>query len=65
MNKMQNVISNLNFLASQNLQLIGQRISDDEFQFPFCYWLIVLGIFLCPIMWLGSPKNMKYFGIAS
>ncbi|XP_031616616.1 proton-coupled amino acid transporter 3 [Contarinia nasturtii] len=46
-------------VASQNLQLIGQRISDDEFQFSFCYWLIVLGFFMCPIMWLGSPKNMK------
>lgn len=47
--------------ASQNLQLIGQRISDGEFQFSFCYWLILLGIIMCPVMWLGSPKNMKYF----
>lgn len=47
------------FQASQNLQLIGRRISDGEFNFSFCYWLIVLGIVLCPVMWLGSPKNMK------
>ncbi|XP_055313312.1 proton-coupled amino acid transporter 3 [Sitodiplosis mosellana] len=46
-------------VASQNLQLIGQRISNDEFQFSFCYWLVLLGIVLCPVMWLGSPKNMK------
>lgn len=46
--------------ASQNLQLIGFRISDGEFRFSFCNWLIILGIVLCPIMWLGSPKNMKY-----
>lgn len=48
------------FLASQNLQLIGQRISDGEFEFSFCYWLVLLGILMCPVMWLGSPKNMKY-----
>lgn len=57
-------VSRYNFFsfrtASQNLQLIGQRISDDEFQFSFCYWLILLGVVLCPVMWLGSPKNMKY-----
>lgn len=46
--------------ASQNLQLIGFRISDGEFRFSFCNWLIILGIVLCPIMWLGSPKNMKW-----
>lgn len=46
-------------LASQNLQLIGVRVSDGDFRFSFCYWLVILGIFLCPIMWLGSPKNMK------
>lgn len=48
------------FTASQNLQLLGLRLSDGEFNFSFCYWLIIIGIFLCPILWLGSPKNMKY-----
>lgn len=47
------------FEASQNLQLIGERISDGEFKFSFCYWLLILGFVLSPIMWLGSPKNMK------
>lgn len=50
-------------LASQNMQLIGYRISDGSFYFSFCYWLIVLGIVLSPIMWLGSPKNMKSVNI--
>ncbi|XP_058058636.1 uncharacterized protein LOC131209560 [Anopheles bellator] len=46
-------------VAAQNLQLLGVRISDDSFQLSFCYWLIIIGLFLCPIMWLGSPKNMR------
>lgn len=49
--------------ASQNMQLIGYRISDGNFYFSFCYWLIILGIVLSPIMWLGSPKNMKSVNI--
>lgn len=46
-------------VASQNLQLLGLRISNGSFDFSFCYFLIIIGIFLCPIMWLGSPKNMR------
>lgn len=34
-------------------------MSEQRFDVSFCYWLIVLGILLCPIMWLGSPKDMK------
>lgn len=45
--------------ASQNLQLLGSRISHGTFEFSFCYWLIIIGCLLCPLMWLGSPKNMK------
>lgn len=47
------------FSAAQNLQLLGNRISSGDFYFSFCYWLILIGLFMCPIMWLGSPKNMK------
>lgn len=47
------------FAASQNLQLIGERISDGKFNVSFCYWLLILGVILSPIMWFGSPKNMK------
>uniref|UniRef100_A0A336N1P4 CSON008711 protein n=1 Tax=Culicoides sonorensis TaxID=179676 RepID=A0A336N1P4_CULSO len=46
-------------VASQNLELLGSRITHGSFQFSFCYWLIIIGCLLCPLMWLGSPKNMK------
>lgn len=46
-------------VASQNLQLLGLRISNGSFNFSFCYFLIFIGLFLSPLMWLGSPKNMK------
>lgn len=46
-------------VASQNLELLGSRITHGAFKFSFCYWLIILGCLLCPLMWLGSPKNMK------
>ncbi|CAO1431159.1 unnamed protein product [Diamesa serratosioi] len=46
-------------VASQNLQLLGLRISNGSFDFSFCYFLLIIGLFLCPIMWLGSPKNMR------
>lgn len=46
-------------VASQNIELLGLRISNGSFDFSFCYWLIVIGIVITPLMWLGSPKNMK------
>lgn len=46
-------------MASQNMQLLGLRISEGEFNLTFCVWMIIIGVFLCPLMWLGSPKNMK------
>ncbi|XP_055525879.1 uncharacterized protein LOC129718810 [Wyeomyia smithii] len=46
-------------VASQNLQLLGSKVSGGGFEFSFCYWLVLIGLFLCPIMWLGSPKNMR------
>uniref|UniRef100_A0A182PA47 Amidase domain-containing protein n=1 Tax=Anopheles epiroticus TaxID=199890 RepID=A0A182PA47_9DIPT len=46
-------------VAAQNLQLLGARISDGSLEVSFCYWLLIIGLFLCPIMWLGSPKNMR------
>ncbi|XP_059611713.1 proton-coupled amino acid transporter 3 [Phlebotomus argentipes] len=52
-------------VASQNLQLLGLRISEGSFNLSFCLWLIVIGIFICPIMWLGSPKNMKELATVS
>uniref|UniRef100_A0A4Y0BQZ2 Aa_trans domain-containing protein n=1 Tax=Anopheles funestus TaxID=62324 RepID=A0A4Y0BQZ2_ANOFN len=46
-------------VAAQNLQLLGSRVSGGSFEISFCYWLLIIGLFLCPIMWLGSPKNMR------
>lgn len=47
-------------VASQNLELLGLRITNGTFDFSFCYFLIIIGLLLCPVMWLGSPKNMKW-----
>ncbi|XP_036344061.1 amino acid transporter AVT1C-like [Rhagoletis pomonella] len=52
-------------LAAQNLELVGERITDNEFSFSFCYWVIILGIFCCPLMWLRSPKYMRGLAIFS
>ncbi|XP_026672769.1 amino acid transporter AVT1C isoform X2 [Ceratina calcarata] len=46
-------------VASQNLQNFGLKISGQRFDLSFCYWLLVVGVLLCPIMWLGSPRDMK------
>lgn len=52
-------------VASQNIQLFGLKMTDQRVDLSFCYWLIVLGILLCPIMWLGSPKDMKWLAVTS
>ncbi|CAG9806548.1 unnamed protein product [Chironomus riparius] len=52
-------------VASQNLQLLGLRISNDSFNFSFCYFLLIIGLFLSPLMWLGSPKNMRFLASIS
>ncbi|XP_043595988.1 uncharacterized protein LOC122573551 isoform X4 [Bombus pyrosoma] len=46
-------------VASQNLQIFGLKISGQRFDLSFCYWLLIVGVLLCPIMWLGSPRDMK------
>jgi len=46
-------------IAAQNIQIIGLKISNSNFDWSFCNWLIVLSLVLCPIMWLGSPRDMK------
>ncbi|CAG9858890.1 unnamed protein product [Phyllotreta striolata] len=46
-------------VASQNLQLLGLRASDGSVNISFCLWIIVVGSVLCPVLWLGSPKDMK------
>ncbi|XP_066998507.2 uncharacterized protein [Anabrus simplex] len=46
-------------VASQNLQLVGLKMSHYEFNFSFCIWMVIIGVILSPIMWLGSPKDMN------
>ncbi|XP_015119714.1 amino acid transporter AVT1C [Diachasma alloeum] len=52
-------------VASQNLQLFGLKVSENQFDLSFCYWLLVVGVLLCPLMWLGSPRDMKSLAICS
>ncbi|CAD7083932.1 unnamed protein product [Hermetia illucens] len=52
-------------VASENLQLLSQQVSDGKVNISFCYLLIVIGFCLCPLMWLGSPKNIKNVAIIS
>ncbi|XP_013115946.1 uncharacterized protein LOC106093442 [Stomoxys calcitrans] len=52
-------------MAAQNLELVGDRITDGEFKFSFCYWTIIVGVFMSPLVWLGSPKRMRGLAIFS
>ncbi|CAK9815694.1 Amino acid transporter AVT1C [Anthophora quadrimaculata] len=52
-------------VASQNFQSFGLKISGQRFDLSFCYWLLVVGVLLCPIMWLGSPRDMKFLALFS
>ncbi|XP_061399780.1 uncharacterized protein LOC133335523 [Musca vetustissima] len=52
-------------MAAQNLELVGDRITDGEFRFSFCYWTIIVGVFISPLVWLGSPKHMRGLAILS
>nr|XP_014274804.1 amino acid transporter AVT1G-like [Halyomorpha halys] len=52
-------------IASQNLQIIGLKMSSYETNISYCYWLIIIGVSISPIMWFGSPKDLKIIGITS
>ncbi|XP_013777068.1 amino acid transporter AVT1J-like [Limulus polyphemus] len=39
-------------LASQLVQSVG-----DQFNISFCYWILIFGTILCPLMWLGTPNE--------
>ncbi|XP_044753035.1 amino acid transporter AVT1I-like [Coccinella septempunctata] len=52
-------------VASQNMQLLGLRLTSGDLNISFCIWILVLGTVLCPILWLGSPKDMKYLCLLS
>ncbi|KAL0266444.1 UNVERIFIED_CONTAM: hypothetical protein PYX00_008976 [Menopon gallinae] len=52
-------------LASQNLQFFDGIVTKNAFNFSYCYWLVILGIGLCPLTWLGSPKDSKWISVVS
>ncbi|CAH0717740.1 unnamed protein product, partial [Brenthis ino] len=55
-----------NFIfASQSLQMFWWKITDGGVRVSYCLWMIVLGVLLCPVMWLGSPKHMKPVALTS
>ncbi|XP_049879990.1 probable sodium-coupled neutral amino acid transporter 6 [Pectinophora gossypiella] len=55
-----------NFIfASQSLQLFWWKITGGGVGISYCVWMLVLGLLLCPVMWLGSPKDMKPLAVLS
>ncbi|VVC26998.1 Amino acid transporter, transmembrane domain [Cinara cedri] len=52
-------------IASYNFHVLGLKLSADSFDVSPCVWLIVVGIVLCPLLWLGSPKDMKWIALSS
>ncbi|XP_072948011.1 uncharacterized protein [Epargyreus clarus] len=55
-----------NFIfAAQSMQLFCWKITGGEVGVSYCLWMIILGLLLCPVMWLGSPKDMKPIALTS
>ncbi|CAH2097561.1 unnamed protein product [Euphydryas editha] len=55
-----------NFIfASQSMQLFWWKITGGEVAVSYCIWMIMIGLLLCPVMWLGSPKDMKPIALTS
>ncbi|XP_075233164.1 uncharacterized protein LOC142331271 isoform X2 [Lycorma delicatula] len=52
-------------VASQNMQLLGEKAASLKWDVSYCYWMPVIGLALCPFMWLGSPKDMKWLVVSS
>ncbi|KAF6205749.1 hypothetical protein GE061_019922 [Apolygus lucorum] len=52
-------------VAAQNLELIGLKVTEYQTDFPYCYWILILGVAMCPVMWMGSPKDLKWLGCGS
>ncbi|XP_044738976.1 amino acid transporter AVT1I-like [Chrysoperla carnea] len=44
-------------IAAQNLEELGDKTS--TFNVSYCYWILLLGAIQTPIMWLGSPKDLR------
>ncbi|XP_048000796.1 probable sodium-coupled neutral amino acid transporter 6 isoform X2 [Leguminivora glycinivorella] len=55
-----------NFIvASQSMQLFWWKITGGQVGISYCVWMIIIGLLLCPVMWLGSPKDMKTLAVTS
>ncbi|XP_050523505.1 uncharacterized protein LOC126895557 [Daktulosphaira vitifoliae] len=52
-------------IAADNLHTLGMKAPDGIINISFCFWLIIIGLVLCPPIWLGSPKDMKLIGSIS
>ncbi|XP_060807336.1 probable sodium-coupled neutral amino acid transporter 6 [Amyelois transitella] len=52
-------------LAAQSMQLFWWKISGGEVGISYCVWMLIIGLLLCPVMWLGSPKDMKPLAVTS
>ncbi|XP_068157165.1 uncharacterized protein mah [Drosophila tropicalis] len=50
-------------MAAQNLEAVVLRMSAGHYNFSYCYWAIIVGLVICPLMWLGSPKHMRGLAI--
>lgn len=46
-------------MAAENLEHVVLRMSAGHYNFSYCYWAIIVGLVMCPLMWLGSPKHMR------
>ncbi|KAJ0171408.1 hypothetical protein K1T71_012958 [Dendrolimus kikuchii] len=52
-------------LAAQSLQIFCWKVTGGQVGISYCIWMLFLALLLCPIMWLGSPKDMKPLAFAS
>ncbi|KAL0811835.1 hypothetical protein ABMA28_009263 [Loxostege sticticalis] len=52
-------------LASQSLQLFWWKITGGEVGITYCVWMVLIALLLLPVMWLGSPKDMKPLALTS
>lgn len=38
--------------------MLSERLT--IYHVSFCYWLLIIGIVLCPILCIGSPKDLRF-----
>ncbi|XP_076305512.1 uncharacterized protein LOC143222640 [Tachypleus tridentatus] len=47
-------------LSSELIQSLG-----DKLNLSFCFWILILGTILCPLMWLGTPEDFWPVAVGS